>query len=171
MLHLCSIGGVFPAFRAFVSGASKETFDMMIAALAPVDKALASCKVCAAFLRNPCMHVNLVARLKSDEPQGYHAVEAVECDVINCAIQGPLFGGKAMDAIDAAFAPRLYHIMVMTYTKVSSADILASKKAIPQVLLSLLVKLDVHLLVHAFVSPQQSCAKVESLQANAMQPT
>ncbi len=26
--------------------------------------------------------------------------------------QGPLFGGKTLDATDAAFAPKLYHIMV-----------------------------------------------------------
>ncbi|KAG1677250.1 hypothetical protein FOA52_013449 [Chlamydomonas sp. UWO 241] len=32
-------------------------------------------------------------------------------------VKGPLFGGTALNEIDAAFAPRLYHIMVMSFNK------------------------------------------------------
>jgi hypothetical protein len=32
-------------------------------------------------------------------------------------MQGPLFGGTALNEVDAAFSPRLYHIMVMTFDK------------------------------------------------------
>ena len=41
---------------------------------------------------------------------------------------GPLFGGKVMDATDAAFAPKLYHIVVaLSHFKVNTPQLSPSE--------------------------------------------
>jgi hypothetical protein len=88
-------GTVFPAFRQYLQCTKEEESqkrDALVSQLKSIDDYLKTQASCSR--------------------QGQVTATGWKTMMEACSQDGPLFGGKAMNATDAAVAPKLYHIMV-----------------------------------------------------------